>query len=86
VEPFKDKQPEARAIHRKFDSRITKMRISPTNSGFKNWSKDHRSSNDNDDNTGGATPIAIRKPSAYEEEFEEAQHRPWSIPGVGGAF
>jgi hypothetical protein len=62
------------------------MRISPTNSGFNNRSKDHRPSNDNDDNTGGATPIAIGETSSYEERLEEAPHRPWSIPGVGGAF
>ena len=62
------------------------MRISPTNGGFNNWSKDHRPSDDNDDNTGGATPIAIREPSSHGEAVEEAPHRPWSIPGVRGAF
>ena len=61
------------------------MSISLTNSAFHKWSKPRRSSNDNDDNTGGATPIAIREPSS-DEEPEEAAHRPWRIPGVGGAF
>lgn len=61
------------------------MRMSLTNSSFNKWSKDPRSSNDNDDNSGGATPIAIREPSSYEEG-QETPHRPWSIPGVGGAF
>jgi hypothetical protein len=61
------------------------MYISLTNSGFNKWSKDHRPSNDNDDNTGGATPIAIREPSSYGER-QEAPHRPWRIPGVGGVF
>ena len=74
------------AAHDKFNSRITKMHISPTNGGFNEWSKDHGSSNDNDDNTGGATPIAIREPPSHGEELEEAPHCPWSIPGVGGAF
>jgi hypothetical protein len=61
------------------------MYISLTSRGFNKSSKDHRPNNDNDDNTGGATPIAIRAPSSYEEE-QEATHRPWSIPGVGNAF
>jgi hypothetical protein len=86
VGPLKDERPEASAVHGKFNSRITEMRLSPTNSGFNNWPKGHRSRNDNDDNTGGATPIAIRKPFTYEAELEEVPHRPWSIPGVGGAF
>jgi len=63
------------------------MHISPTNNRcFKKWSKDYRSTNDNDDNSGGATPIAVRKPTSAEEGLEEAVHRPWRIPGVGGAF
>ena len=63
------------------------MHIAPTNNrGFKTWSKDHRATNDNDDNSGGATPIAVRKPSSAEEGLEEVVHRPWRIPGVGGAF
>lgn len=63
------------------------MYISLTNSGPNKGSKDHRSSIDKDDNNGGATPIAIREPSSDGEEgLEEAPHRPWSIPGVGGAF
>jgi hypothetical protein len=62
------------------------MYISLTNSGFNKWSKSRGPSNDNDDNTGGATPISLRKPSSYGEGPEETPHRPWSIPGVGGAF
>jgi hypothetical protein len=62
------------------------MYIYLTNSGSNKWSKDHGPSNDNDDNTGGATPIAIREPSSDGEGLEEAPHRPWSIPGVGGGF
>jgi hypothetical protein len=61
------------------------MYISLTNSGFNKWSEDHRPSNDNDDNSGGATPIAIREPSSYEER-QEPPHHPWIIPGVGSAF
>jgi hypothetical protein len=61
------------------------MRISLMSSGFDKWSKDHRSSNDNDDSSGGATPIAIREP-ASPEEAQEAPHCPWIIPGVGSAF
>lgn len=62
------------------------MYISLTNSGFNKWSKEHRSNNDNDDNAGGATPIAVREPPSDDEELEKAAHRPWSIPGVGSAF
>jgi hypothetical protein len=62
------------------------MHICLTNSDFNKWSKDHGASNDNDDNTGGATPIAIKDPYSYGEGLEEVLHRPWSIPGVGGAF
>lgn len=62
------------------------MHISPTNSGFNNWSKDYRSNNDNDDNPGGATPIALGESSSDREELEKAAYRPWRIPGVGGAF
>lgn len=62
------------------------MCVSLTNSSFNKRSKDHRPGNDNDDNTGGATPIAVRELPSYAEGIEEAPHRPWSIPGVGGAF
>jgi hypothetical protein len=62
------------------------MRISLTDSGFNKGPKDHRSSNDNDDDAGGATPIAIREPFSDGVGPEEAAHRPWRIPGVGGAF
>jgi hypothetical protein len=62
------------------------MYISLINSRFNKWSKDHGPSNDNDDNTGGATPIGIREPSSYGEGLKETPHHPWSIPGVGGAF
>jgi hypothetical protein len=66
---------------------MTEMFISlMTNRGSKNCSKNHRSTNDNDDNSGGATPIAVRKPTSAEEGLEEVVHRPWRIPGVGGAF
>lgn len=63
------------------------MYISLRNDGFNKSSKDHRSSNDNDDDTtGGATPIAMREASSDGEGPEEAAHRPWRIPGVGGSF
>lgn len=62
------------------------MRISLTNSGFNQWSQRHRSSNDNDDNTGGTTPIAMREAYSDGEGLEEAAHLPGRIPGIGGAF
>ena len=62
------------------------MHIPPTNSRFNKGSKDHRSSDDHDDNSGEATPIAVGEPSSDGEGPEEAAHLPWHIPGVGGAF
>ena len=63
------------------------MYISLANSrarGFKKWSDAVRPGNDDDDNSGGAIPIAIVEPpdengAAIEEPF----HQPWVVPGVG---
>jgi len=49
------------------------MHISLTNSranGFKKWSDANRPSND-DDNPGGATPIAVTEPPADDREAIE---------------
>ena len=54
--------------------------------GFKKWSKDHLPSSNDDDQPGGATPLAIRAPPSNRETLDEVRHRPWIIPGVGGAF
>jgi hypothetical protein len=64
------------------------MYISLTDSrtnGFKSWSSGHPASND-DDNPGGATPIAMAEPPSDREAPQEPPHRPWGIPGVGGSF
>jgi len=70
----------------KLNLRIAAMYISLANSrtgGFKRWSNAHRPDND-DDNSGGATPIAVRKAPTDEcHAIEEALHRPWLVPGVG---
>jgi hypothetical protein len=58
------------------------MYISLANSraaDFKSWAKTHRPDNDDDDNSGGAKPVA-------GNATEDRLHRPWVIPGVGGAF
>ena len=56
---------------------------SPTN-GFKKWSSDHPPSSNDDDNPGTAAPMAIvESPS---DRAAREPHRPWVIPGVGGAF
>jgi len=58
-------------------------------SGFRKWSNDHppNNNNDDDDNRGGAMPIAIDEPPCDERgAVEEPPHRPWAVPGVGGAF
>jgi hypothetical protein len=52
--------------------------------GFKKWSSDHPPSSNDDDNPGGATPIALVEPAS--DEPEDRPHRPWGIPGVGGSF
>ena len=54
--------------------------------GFKNWSKDHLPSSNDDDQPGGATPLAIKAPLPNREALDDVQHRPWIVPGVGGAF
>lgn len=66
------------------------MYISLNNSranGFKKWSDAHRPGNDDDDNSGGATPIAITEPPSGEgEEIREPSHRPWMVPGAGSSL
>ena len=52
---------------------------------FKKWSVDRSPSNDDDD-PGGATPIALPKPHSDRDAPADLPHRPWVIPGVGGAF
>ena len=66
------------------------MHISLNNSrtnGFKKWSDAHRPGNDDDDNSGGATPIAITEPPCRDgEEKREPPHCPWLVPGAGSSF
>jgi len=67
------------------------MRISLVEScanAFTKWSSFHRPGSNDDDQPGGATPIAVTVP-----EFDDpivappAQpHRPWFAPGVGAAL
>jgi hypothetical protein len=53
--------------------------------GFKKWSEGHRPVNDDD--SGGATPIAVvQLPCDDAEAIEELPHRPWQVPGVGTSF
>lgn len=52
--------------------------------GLKKLSDAHRPSNDNDDNSGGATPIALAEPPCDNREaIKEPPHQPWRVPGVG---
>jgi hypothetical protein len=54
---------------------------------FKKWSDAHLPGNDDDDNSGGATPIAINVPSCDDgEATPELAHRPWLVPGAGSSF
>jgi hypothetical protein len=50
--------------------------------GFKKWWDAHQPGND-DDNPGGATPIAITEPPC---DVQEEPHCPWIVPGAGGSF
>jgi hypothetical protein len=64
------------------------MYISLENSrvkGFKKWANTHRPSND-DVEPGGATPIAVRELPSDRDAPADLPHRPWGVPGVGGAF
>ena len=55
--------------------------------GFKKWSNDHPRRSNDDDIPGGATPIAVLEPHSDGNAPEDPQqHRPWGVPGVGGAF
>lgn len=65
------------------------MDVSPPSSAvnsFKKWSKDHLPGSNDDDQPGGATPLAIKALPSNREAVGEVQYRPWVIPGVGGSF
>jgi hypothetical protein len=72
------------------NQRIMAMYISLTNGrthGWKKWSDVHPPGNDDDDNSGGATPIALTEPPCDDREaIREPPHQPWLVPGVGTSF
>jgi hypothetical protein len=50
--------------------------------GFLKWWEAHQPGNDNDE-PGGATPIAIAEPPSDDREaMEEPPHQPWLAPGA----
>lgn len=56
--------------------------------GFKKWS-DARPppGNDDIDDSGGATPLALAKPLCDDRATpEEPPHRPWLVAGVGASL
>jgi hypothetical protein len=53
--------------------------------GFRKWSETHSPGSNDDDQPGGATPIAIAVPPIADAEVTP-EHRPWLIPGTGGSF
>ena len=68
---------------------MMEMHISLANSrinGFKKWSSDHPPSGNDDDNPGGATPIALVEPPAGRDALADLQQRPRIVPGVGGTI
>jgi hypothetical protein len=54
--------------------------------GFRKWSKDRSPSCNDDENPGGATPIAVVESAAGRKTPNATPHRPWVVPGVGGSF
>ena len=66
------------------------MYISLANSrthGFKKWSDGERPGNDDNDDSGGAPPIAVTEPSCDDREaVKEPPHQPWLVPGVGNSL
>jgi hypothetical protein len=65
------------------------MYISLANSrtkGFKKWSDSHHRGSNDDDQPGGATPIAVAVQPVDDAETHEQAHRPWLVPGAGGSF
>lgn len=53
--------------------------------GLKKWSIPHPSSIDDDDNFGGATPIALTDADLDDRVIAppEQPHQPWLVPGFG---
>lgn len=50
--------------------------------GFKRWSNNHPPSNENE-----AAPIVrVGAVTSSNAAPQDPPHRPWAIPGVGGAF
>lgn len=56
--------------------------MSSRTKGFKKWSDKHRPSNDDE----AATIALVGTPLSDDDAPQETPHRPWIIPGVGGAF
>jgi hypothetical protein len=60
---------------------------SSRSNGFKKWSDAHQPDSNDDDQLGGAKPIAIAVPPIDDAAAtNEAPHRPWRVPGAGGSF
>jgi hypothetical protein len=55
---------------------------------FTKWSIAPRPGSNDDDQPGGATPIAITAPDLDDPiiALPEQSHRPWLVPGVGTAL
>jgi len=54
--------------------------------GFRKWSRERPPTSNDNDNPGGATPIALAKAPSDSDTAEDLPHRPWVIPGVGDSF
>jgi hypothetical protein len=56
--------------------------------GFTKWSIPHQPGSNDDDQPGGATPIAITAPDIDDPIIgsPERPHRPWLVAGVGAAL
>jgi hypothetical protein len=63
------------------------MYISLRNSGFKNWSDTQRPHDDDNDDSDGATRIAVTEPPSDDHDSVEEPPLPsWAVPGTGNSF
>ena len=65
------------------------MYISLTDSRTNEFKKcsDALEPDNDDDNPGGATPIAVTEPPRDDREaVQEEPHRPWIVPGAGRSY
>ena len=61
------------------------LKHSRTN-GFRPWPSDHGPGSNDNPEPDGAVPIAIGEPPSEDRDMHGPAHRPWVVPGIGGAI